>query len=121
MFGFMKYVRLFTADDGESHIEHHEMSLTSKDFAPPAPPVDVSDPLLVSAAIVARFPAGWNDPAHPAPARQWLFIMYGRARITASGESVEIGPELPMLLEDTTGSGHGTVVLEDALAVFVRI
>ena len=25
-----------------------------------------------------RFPAGWTDLAHPAPARQWMFVLSGR-------------------------------------------
>lgn len=97
------------------------MDFESKDFAPPAPPVDISEAMAASAVIVAQFPSGWADPAHPAPARQWLFVTKGSARLDASGESVVIGPDLPVLLEDTTGAGHGTVVLADSLAVFVRL
>lgn len=120
-FADMKYVRVYTGDDGQSHIEHLEMDLESRDFAPPAPPVDVSAPIAASAALVASFPAGWKDDAHPAPARQWLFVMTGRARLSAGGETVELSPAVPTLLEDTTGPGHATEVLEDSTTVFVRI
>jgi hypothetical protein len=36
-----------------------------------------------------RLPAGWTDAAHPAPARQWRFVLSGRGEVTASGDPME--------------------------------
>ncbi len=38
----MKYVRVYADATGESHFQDLEMALTPVDFAPPAPPINVS-------------------------------------------------------------------------------
>jgi hypothetical protein len=46
----MKYVRAYADQDGESHAEEVELGMTSTNFAPPAPPVDMS-PLMPSTHV----------------------------------------------------------------------
>ncbi len=67
-----------------------------------------------------RFPAGWNDPAHPAPARQWMFVLSGRGQSTVGGEIRAWGSGDVFFLEDTSGPGHGTSVAEDTVMAVVR-
>jgi hypothetical protein len=38
----MRYTRIFANEQGESPIEDVEVELTARDFAPPAPPLDLS-------------------------------------------------------------------------------
>ena len=38
----MKYVRLYSDEGGDSHFEDVEVGFESVDFAPPAPPLDLS-------------------------------------------------------------------------------
>lgn len=120
-FRIMKYVRLYTDESGASRLEHRELSFESRDFAPPAPPLEVSDPEPATAVMVMRGVAGWSDAAHPAPARQWMYCLNGRWELEASGESVTIGAGGALLLEDTTGPGHASRCVEDSLVAVVRI
>jgi quercetin dioxygenase-like cupin family protein len=97
-----------------------ETSFSSAHFAPPAPPLDVSTTVPVRELMFIRFPAGWADPLHPAPARQWMFVLSGRGETTASGETRSWGPGTVFLLEDTSPPGHGTSVVEEAVLAVVR-
>ena len=38
----MKYTRVYADENGESHFEDVEVEFSSVDFAPPAPPLDLS-------------------------------------------------------------------------------
>jgi len=117
----MRYLRVYNADDGRTRFEDCETSFTSADFAPPAPPIEVTAPTPAREVLFIRFEAGWNDAAHPAPARQWMFVLSGRGESSASGETRSWGPGAVILLEDTSPPGHGTTILEDALLAVVRV
>jgi quercetin dioxygenase-like cupin family protein len=116
----MRYVRIYSDNDGQTRFEDRETLFALAEFAPPAPPLDVSSAVPVQEMMFIRFPAGWTDPAHPAPARQWMFVLSGRGESIASGESRSWGPGAVFFLEDTSPPGHGTTVLEDAVLAVVR-
>jgi hypothetical protein len=117
----MRYLRVYNADDGSTRFEDCDSSFTSADFAPPAPPIEVTAAVPVRELLFIRFPAGWTDAAHPAPTRQWMFVLSGRGESTASGETRSWGPGAVFLLEDTEAPGHGTTILEDAILGVVRV
>jgi quercetin dioxygenase-like cupin family protein len=117
----VKYVHLFNADDGSSRFEDLAFEFAPADFAPPAPPLDVSDPVSASAFMMLRLPAGWTDPAHPAPARQFAIMTAGTVQITANGETRTLTTGDILLVEDTKGSGHAFTVIEDAVIAVVRL
>src|SRR2546429_2454112 len=85
MIGPVKYVRLYAGDDGQARFEDLEFTFAPRDFAPPAPPVNVSEPVEASAFMMLRLPAGWRDAAHPAPARQFMIIVAGSAEVGVGG------------------------------------
>jgi hypothetical protein len=116
----MRYTRIHCDDDGQTRFEDGEVSFASAEFAPPAPPLDVSAAVPAREMLFIRFPAGWTDAAHPAPARQWMLVLSGRGESTAGGETRPWGPGAVFLLEDTSPPGHGTTVLEDAVLAVVR-
>jgi Cupin domain len=116
----MNYVHVYNDEDGRTRLEDRETSFVSAEFAPPAPPLDVSAAVPVRELMFIRFAAGWTDPAHPAPARQWMFILSGRGESTVDGETRPWGPGDVFFLEDTSGPGHGTTVVEDAVLAVVR-
>ncbi len=71
----MKYVRVYADQNGDSHFEAVEVGMSPADFAPPAPPLEMS-PLVLSTKVgFLGFPAGWDGPPHPAPRRQFVFIL----------------------------------------------
>jgi quercetin dioxygenase-like cupin family protein len=117
----MRYTRIYSDANGVSRFEDLELGFAAAEFAPPAPPVDVSDPMPASAVLVLRFAAGWTDPAHPAPARQLMVISAGAGEVTAGGETRRFETGAVLVLEDTEGDGHATTFLEDSFVVAVRL
>ncbi len=105
----MKYVRMFADDDGESHFEDVEVEFSDLDYAPPAPPLEMSDFRKASQTVFMRMPPGWEgDTFHHTPTRQWAVIVSGRVLGTTSdGETRVFEPGDVLLMEDTHGKGHG--------------
>ncbi len=120
----MRYTRLHTTADGESHFSEVEVELHSTDFAPPAPPIPVSAPIDADRVLFARLPAGFDGDPHPTPARQFWTQVSGTVEVSvSSGETRSFGPGSVLLLEDTTGRGHVTRVPGhlDVLGVLVQL
>lgn len=117
----VRYARLYSGDDGISHFEDLELHFAPQEFAPPAPSVDVSEPVKASAFMMLSMPAGWTDAAHPAPARQFALAVRGRFEISAGGETRVFSPGDVLFVEDTSGSGHSFTVIDDALIAIVRL
>ena len=53
------YARLYADESGESHFEEVEMNLTLTDYAPPAPPLNLSASLPAAQVRFMSAPAGW--------------------------------------------------------------
>jgi hypothetical protein len=109
-------------DAANSHasFEEGDTPLSNQVFAPPPPPLDVSAAVAVHEMMLLRFPGGWQDLEHPAPARQWMFVLSGRGQTTAGGDVRTWGPGDIFVIEDTSPPGHGTKVFEDADFAVVR-
>jgi quercetin dioxygenase-like cupin family protein len=116
----MHYIHVYNHEDGRTRLEDCETSFAMATFAPPAPPLDVSTAETVRELMLIRFPAGWTDPAHPAPARQWMFVLSGQGESTVGNETRPWGPGDVFFLEDTSGPGHGTSVTQDTVMAVVR-
>jgi hypothetical protein len=120
----MKYVRIYTDEMGESHFEDKELALNPVDFAPPAPPIDVSAPFAATRVIYGRSPLGWRGDPHPAPKRQFFLLLQGMIEVrTSDGEVRTFGPGDIVLLEDITGKGHISEVVGEgeAFGAFIQL
>ena len=120
----MMYVRIYADPAGRSHFDDIEVELTEVDFAPPAPPVNLSSfgPALQYA--FCSFPAGWRGDWHPTPRRQFFFFLSGEVAVQVSdGQVRHFGPGCVVLAEDTTGDGHVSWVVTKtgALAAVVEL
>ena len=103
----LKYARLFADSTGASHFADEEMEFTLVDFAPPAPAISLSTAFKAQTVAVMSSPAGWHGDWHPAPQRQFIFILTGELEVEASdGEVRRFGPGSVVLVEDTFGKGH---------------
>jgi quercetin dioxygenase-like cupin family protein len=113
----MRYVRLYTGSDGETHLEDRQAELAPTEFAPPAPPLDTAAPWPAERVVFVRAEAGWRGDWHPAPRRQLVFYLSGAGEVQVSdGEVRRFGPGAVLLLEDTHGKGHLSRALgEEAL------
>ena len=119
----MRYVRVYTGPDGESHFAAVDVLFTPAVYAPPAPPLQVSAATPATQSLFVVAAAGWSGGWHPTPVRQWAFILAGELELAVSdGATRRVGPGDALLLEDEAGRGHQTRVLgdRDALIAFVH-
>ena len=117
----MKFTRLYCDSGTSSAFEDVNVSFSPAEFAPPAPPVDVAAAIPASAHLFIRSDAGWFDPAHPAPARQFMVVLSGLLEVEAGGEARRFSAGDVILVEDTDGPGHSTRVLEDCVMAVTRL
>ena len=118
----MKYTRLYATADGESHFEQVDVELSLADYAPPAPPLKLSEMQASTQAGFMQAPAGWSSDWHPSSARNLFVVLSGDWEVTASdGESRRFGTGSVLLVDDTSGKGHSSRVISDSLAVMVKL
>lgn len=117
------YVRLFTDSVGKSRMQRGlKIELLPAEFAPPAPPFDVSTPSPVTSFAFLQLPPGWTGDWHPSPKRQWVFCLRGEMEYESSdGQLERVGPGSCMLTEDTTGRGHRSRVISETPALLVAM
>jgi mannose-6-phosphate isomerase-like protein (cupin superfamily) len=104
--------RIYSDTQGESHFSKKRILFQLADFAPPAPPISVSDPIDTKTFVILSSPSGWYGDWHPTPNRQYIFIISGMLEVEVSdGESRIFKPGQTILVEDTTGVGHRSRVV----------
>jgi quercetin dioxygenase-like cupin family protein len=117
-------VRLYADEAGVSHYAEDTVGLKATDYAPPAAPLEVSEPEAAKRFVFVGGPPGWEGDWHPSPYRQMVFVLSGCFAVGASdGETRSFGPGAALLLEDTVGKGHHTKVVsaEYGLTVMVHL
>jgi quercetin dioxygenase-like cupin family protein len=98
----MGLFRLYTGNDGQSHMEEQSLS------AHPA----LATPQAAAHIVFTQLPGGTFIDWHPAPRRQYVIILSGQLEIGLGDGSVRcFGPGDARLVEDTTGKGHTTRVV----------
>jgi hypothetical protein len=120
----MRYTRLFANEDGESHFGHVEIDLALTEYAPPAPPLELSSIIPATHVGFMRAPAGWSSEWHPSSARNLFVVLSGEWEVTASdGETRRFKTGSVLLVDDTTGKGHSSRVVSEgeSLAVMVAL
>ena len=110
----MKIQRVYGDSDGESHLEEIDIEMAPVEFAPPAPPIDLSEFHHATRVAVMRAPPGWKGDWHRAPCRQLMFHLAGRVEAeTSDGARRLMEPGTIVLVEDLTGKGHRSWVVGD--------
>ena len=118
----MSYTRLYASEDGESHFEQFEFDLALTEYAPPAPPLELSAMIGARECGFMKAPSGWQSDWHPSTARNLFVVLSGEWEVTASdGESRQFSTGDVLLVEDTMGKGHSSRVLSEAESVAVLI
>ncbi len=94
--------RIYNDEEGKSHFGEVEIPLSDG-----GPIGLLSERFDAGSVIFRETPADYDFKWHPAPARQLLFIIKGRAEFKVSnGERHVFGAGDVLLLEDTEGEGH---------------
>ena len=108
--------RLFTGQDGQTHVEEMEVKLTG------TPLNEVSEMFKVTGAEIHRAPAGRVNDWHTAPRRQFVITLSGRGEIeVAGGKKISLEPGHMELAEDLTGKGHITRVVGSEERVTIQL
>ena len=119
----MRFHRLYSDAQGESHWQDVDVELRERTFAPPAKAIETSSPETAKQTMFLRLRAGWDEPIHPTPVSQKLVCLAGSVRVTASdGAFRDIGAGDVWHMDDKHGKGHHTVVTsdEDFLSVIIQ-
>ena len=120
----MYYTKIFVDKEGETHFMDIEIGLELVEYAPPAPPLLISQFNPAKRYAFSVFPSGWFGDWHPTPRKQVYFILSGKLEGRVSdGETRQFGPGSIVLVDDTTGKGHVTKVLgsEDVLSAVIHL
>ena len=107
-------IRVYSGDDGQSHIE--EMPLDMQSFLDTEGAYGEGTEMLQVKGITFRVsPAGYELGWHCAPRRQYSISLAGEAEIeVGDGTKVRTKPGDVVLAEDLTGQGHITRVVGEA-------
>lgn len=120
----MKCIRVYADAHGESHFEDIDIDMKDVDFAPPAPPLKLSEFFTAARFALLSAPRGWKGDWHTAPGRQFMLYLQGQVEAEVSdGEIRRLGPGSVTLVEDTTGRGHRSWVVgdQDVILAVVQI
>lgn len=100
----MSIMRLYTGEDGHSHVE--ELDLSSHP--------ELTKPMTTKGIVFATQPPGRFGDWHNAPRRQFVITLSGEGEIgLGDGTVIRFGPGHVTLAEDLTGKGHTTRVVGD--------
>ena len=114
----MQYVRIYTDSEGGSRFEDLEVELAEVNFAPPAPPVQLSAYTSATQWAFFAIPPGWSGDWHPTPRRQIFFYLVGQVDIEVGDGTIRrFGPGDAIIVEDTTGKGHRSRTVGDETAL----
>jgi hypothetical protein len=118
----LAYARVYSDSAGASHFSDGQINLSLADYAPPAPPISVSDVTPVDRVVFLSSPIGWFGDFHPTPRRQFIFFLSGMLEVEVSdGEKRRFGPGSVLVVEDTVGEGHVSRVVGDERAYIVAV
>ena len=109
----MKFIRTYTGPDSESHFEEQAFTFeaaTSRTAAQDAQRIQFYDRQV-----------GFRD-FHVAPRRQYLLYLTARVELGfGDGATVTMNPGDVLLVEDLTGRGHTSRVIEAGLCAVVAL
>ena len=115
----IKFTRIYTGDDGKTHAEEMEPSLTrTHSFT------EMSEPIDNTSLHFRRTSPEYFIDWHPAPRKQFVITLSGTSEIViGDGSTVTLGPGHILLAEDTTGQGHISRAVgdDDRISIFLPL
>jgi hypothetical protein len=104
----MKYIRLYSGDDGQSHFEELSMDLIDAPIGKISPSFNVSDAIFGYVEDASEI--SWHNP----PQKQYIILLKGAMEIEVGSGATQLFNEGDILLaEDTEGQGHITRAASD--------
>ena len=110
----MKFVRVYTGSDGESHFEQRTF-----EFEDDGGRTAVEESHGVA---FAERPEGGFIDLHNAPRRQYVLYLTASVELgVGDGSTMLMEPGDVLLAEDTTGRGHTSSIKHGGICAFVRL
>ena len=108
----MPIVRMYSGDDGQTHVEEMDVELNP----------DLTALQAAEGIVFRKSEPGHFTDWHHAPRRQWVITLSGEVEIGLGDGSVRrYGPGHATLAEDLTGQGHTTRVVGSEARVTATI
>jgi quercetin dioxygenase-like cupin family protein len=122
----MKYMRIYTGPDGETHCEDLEMETTVREFTANVPPVTISQTFPGTGVffVHTRVTPEFEDVKfHTAPRKMLVIQLKGVGEHEASdGTKRLLSPGDVVMVEDVTGKGHRSKYLgEEVLYAMIPL
>jgi hypothetical protein len=103
----LKYTRIVATTEGSSCFVDAELALSEASIAEGVPPLLVSAPIELSAAVFLEHSEANDWRFHTTPTRVLVILMSGKILAeTGDGDRREFGVGDVISVEDTTGKGH---------------
>jgi quercetin dioxygenase-like cupin family protein len=118
----MRFPRIYTDEQGETHIGVRDMPQHEAPVGPPPNPVgQMTDREAVSSFVTFSAPAGTEVPSHNAPQPYICIVLSGEGEVEASdGTTARLGPGGLIYCDDVSGKGHITRSITDLHVAFIN-
>ena len=99
----MKYTRIYSTPDGESHLQDVEVPMQESAYASLMSEMIAAKGVIFRSSDSGEYLIDW----HNAPRRQFVVNLIGEVEIeTSDGDRRRFGAGSILLAEDVTGKGH---------------
>ena len=118
----MQLPRIYSDEQGETHIGVVEIAEHAESMGPPPNPVDLlSDVQAVSSLLFFSAAAGIEVPQHNAPQPYICIILSGEGEVvTSDGASLRLRAGELVYCDDISGKGHITRSISDCRLAFIN-
>ena len=118
----MKFPRIYTDGQGETHIGIRDVPEHEARIGPPPNPVgQMTETDAVSAFFVFSAPAGIEVPSHNAPQPYICIVLSGEGEVVASdGATLRLRAGELIYCDDVNGKGHVTRSISDICLAFIN-
>ena len=118
----MKFPRIYTDEQGETHIGVRDVPAHEARVGPPPNPVgQMTETEAASTFVVFSAAAGTEVPAHNAPQPYICIVLAGEGEVeTSDGTTLRLGPGELVYCDDVSGKGHLTRSISDVRLAFIN-
>jgi len=118
----MKIPRIYTDEQGETHVGIRDLPEHEARVGPPPNPMGrMTEIEAVTSFVMFSAPAGTEVPSHNAPQPYICIVLSGEGEVTASdGKTVRLGPGGLIYCDDVSGKGHLTRSITDLRLAFIN-
>ena len=118
----VSYSVLRVGEDGTTYFDDDVVELVPAVYLPGIPLVDIAEPYTATALTISRCEANYVSDWHPAPRRQFVFVLDGGFEVTSGqGETRTFRSGGMFLVEDVAGNGHQTKTIGAEPCTFATV